>query len=235
MKKSFLFPLALSILLIGSPVLATTIDVFQDSDSASISTWISNLGGNVVVIEDFEGVGTGWYQELNTSIGTFKAGGDIGIGATSYNSNNAPDSDMPHFAIRDTAWYGRGNTTENGSNYLDSGDITEITLDLHEQYSYTNLFFYLQDPSDVGAQTSVESETAVYSFSNQANATSWFIGISSDTPLSSISWSTTNQNDGYGLDDFSNVAPVPEPATMLLLGTGLLGIAGFGRKKLFKK
>jgi len=43
--------------------------------------------------------------------------------------------------------------------------------------------------------------------------------------------------DTYGQVAISSITvdPIPEPGTILLLGIGLLGLAGFGRKKFFKK
>lgn len=51
----------------------------------------------------------------------------------------------------------------------------------------------------------------------------------------SLLWEPMNNIDSLRVSHIGEVNPVPEPATMLLLGTGLVGLAGFGRKKFFKK
>jgi hypothetical protein len=69
-----------------------------------------------------------------------------------------------------------------------------------------------------------------------------FFGIvgcpSSDNPPTTSSFTSTTSTpvtapggtDGGDLGP----SPIPEPATLFLLGSGLVGLAGFGRKK-FKK
>lgn len=91
---------------------------------------------------------------------------------------------------------------------------------------------YLRNPtkSDVGAVDGINSvitEWTYYSFSlgTLVAEESYDIGF--------MAVGAENTLGGF-LDDIT-VSSIPEPANMLLLGTGLLGFVALGRKKIFKK
>lgn len=63
-----------------------------------------------------------------------------------------------------------------------------------------------------------------------------FLYINAPSSSTELRFGFRHDPSWFDLDDVSVTGPVvPEPATMLLLGSGLLGLVGYGRKKFFKK
>jgi hypothetical protein len=203
------------------------------------------------ILEDFEsfpaltpGVNPGETSYASTGLNTtFTATGSAGQGSMSFDTSN------PQFGVmeRDDPDIGGSNLGRTlnwddpsffDEQYLDSGDMTEITLNttlVAQEYEW--LFFFMFDVADIGGTMTVSEVTgggnSEEMISGLDNGMITFVGIEANSYIEEIVLSMNSSIDGFGVDNFG--VPVPEPATMMLLGSGLLGLAAVGRKKFFKK
>ena len=116
--------------------------------------------------------------------------------------------------------------------YLSKIYITDLFYEGNSPYQERGQFQYYTGSSWTGWMT-FEAPTTNLPYSTTNGE--YIIDLDPLTVISAIRFagidSSRNDYSVRGVD----AAPTPEPATMLLLGSGLIGIAAFGRKKIFKK
>ncbi len=234
---------ALAALAASHPASAGTITITSTGPTSLANAQAAEAaflaGFNTVATETFDDEATGIAQSITTTappapngIGTFSSqqGGQLGQLVAILDAATSP------FSGRFDVTSGPGSS----GNWLDSYDSEVVEYAVNSPLNpFTGIGFFMTDVLDVAGSLFVvfedgESATEQFNFSGSGgtnpDGTVQYVQATFDAPIVSLTFTAAADNDGFGIDDVS-FGQVPEPATLALLGAGLVGIGAAARRR----
>jgi len=102
-------------------------------------------------------------------------------------------------------------------------------VDLFEEAD-TEAGYFLYD-SSFGSWPLLDGGGAFQASTTQTPGTEGYYSLGIHDQVQGIFFSALEPSSDYAVAGFDTPAPVPEPSTVLLLGIGMIGLAGLGRRK----